>query len=123
MPEMRQQGEKSSWSGKQVEEMVFNCLSNYEYKNYQVDKFVDKTKALDIMQKWSSDIVLFKETSKDTNPDLVQPAQIPAWKCYCEYVATDGVPTYHDGMKAKYSVRASRKKNIRWRKKESCRKF
>ena len=112
MPEVRQQGEKSSWSGKQVEEMIFNCLSNSEYINYQVDKFVGKTKALVIMQKWNSDIELFKGTSKDAKPDWVRPAQVPAWKRYCEYVATEGVPTYHDGLNAKYSVRASRQKTF-----------
>ena len=41
-------------TGKQVEEMIFNCLHNKSYVGYQVQRYFGWTKPVDIMQDTSA---------------------------------------------------------------------
>ena len=62
-------------TGKQVEEMIFNCLHNKSYVGYQVQRYFGWTKPVDIMQKWNNDIELYKDTSAVVNPIGIKSGQ------------------------------------------------
>jgi hypothetical protein len=96
-------------TGKQVEEMIFNCLHNKSYVENQVKRYFGSTKPLDIMQKWNNDIELYKDTSAVVKPFGIEPAQTPSWKRYHAYVATEGVPIFHEDLYKKNPIRCSKK--------------
>jgi hypothetical protein len=98
-----------SLTGKQVEEMIYNCLSNPKYVANQVQRYVGGTKIIDIMQKWNSDIELYKDTNPVEKPLGIESAQVPSWRRYHAYVATDGVPAVHSDLLEKIPIRCSRK--------------
>ena len=96
-------------TGKQVEEMIFNYLHNKRYVGNQVKRYFGSTKPLDIMQKWNNDIELYKDTSAVVKPFGIEPAQTPSWKRYHAYVATEGVPIFHEDLYEKIPIRCSKK--------------
>ena len=96
-------------TGKQVEEMIFNCLHNKNYVGNQVQRYFGSTKPVDIMQKWNNDIELYKDTSAVVKPFGIEPGQNPSWRRYHEYVATEGVPIFHDDLHEKIPIRCSKK--------------
>ena len=96
-------------TGKQVEEMIFNCFHNKSYVAYQVKRYFGWTKPLDIMQKWNNDIELYKDTSAVVKPIGIKSGQFLSWRRYHEYVATEGVPIFHDDLFEKFPIRCSKK--------------
>jgi hypothetical protein len=108
MPVTYRKSGVSRWTGKQVEEIIFNCLQNSEYKKSQADAyFGGVSSAQDIMHKWNNDIRMFKECCTKKKPTFVTPARTPSWNRYCDYVRTEGVPEIHEELEKKYRVRLS----------------
>ena len=103
-------------TGKQVEEMIFNCLHNTNYVENQVKRYFGSTKPMDIMQKWNSDIDLYKNTSADVKPLGIESAQVQSWKRYHAYVAAEGVPMVHAELYKKHPIRSSKEATF-----DSCR--
>ena len=75
----------------------------------QVTRYFGSTKPVDIMQKWNNDIELYKDTSAVVKPFGIEPAQTPSWKRYHAYVATEGVPIFHEDRYEKIPIRCSKK--------------
>ena len=96
-------------SGKQVEEMIYNFLHNRSYVGNQVQRYFGWTKPVDIMQKWNNDIELYKDTSAVEKPLGIESGQAPSWRRYHQYVATEGVPIFHDDLHEKIPIRCSKK--------------
>lgn len=107
LPKNRVEG---SWTltGKQVEEMIFNCMHNESYKGHQVQRYFGSTKPKDVMQKWNNDIRLYRGTSSVVPPLTVALKSRLGWKRYHEYVATEGVPIFHEDFDKRYPIRLSR---------------
>jgi hypothetical protein len=99
-----------SWSptGKQVEEMIFNCMHNKNYTGNQVQQYFGTTKPKDVMQKWNNDIRLYRDTDPVVEPWNIKPRSKPFWKRYHEYVATEGVPIFHEDFDKRFPIRPSR---------------
>ena len=55
------------------------------------------------------DIELYKDTSAVVKPFGIEPAQTPSWKRYHAYVATEGVPIFHEDLYKKNPIRCSKK--------------
>jgi hypothetical protein len=106
MPKFRVDG---YWTptGKQVEEMIYNCMHNTSYVGHQVYKYFGTTRPNDIMQKWNNDIRLYTGTDPVVKPSFVASRNTPSWKRFHDYVATDGVPTFHDDFDRKVPIRPS----------------
>jgi hypothetical protein len=107
MPKMRPPLTRTL-TGKHVEEMIFNALHNPSYVANQVQRYFGCTKHVDIMQKWNNDIELYKDTSAVMRPIGIESAQVPSWRRYHEYVATEGVPVFHNDLYKKIPVRSSK---------------
>ncbi len=69
MPKFRVDG---YWTptGKQVEEMIYNCMHNTSYVGHQVYKYFGTTRPNDIMQKWNNDIDCIPVQIQLLNPRL-----------------------------------------------------
>ena len=99
-------------TGKQVEEMIYNCMHNKNYVDYQVHKYFGTTRPKDIMQKWNNDIKLYTGTDPVVKPAFVTPRSTPSWRRFHEYVVTDGVPIFHTDFDLKVPIRPSQAENF-----------
>ena len=66
----------------QVEEMpvIYNCMHNENYVEYQLRKYFGTTRPNDIMQKWNNDIKLYTGTDPVVKPAFVAGAPaLVAW--------------------------------------------
>lgn len=109
MPKRRVEG---IWtpSGKQVEEMIFNFMHNKKYVGNQVAQYFGSTNPRDVMQKWNWDIKVYAGTDPVVKPLGLAPRNTLSWKRYHDYVASEGVPTFHADYDEKIPTRPSREK-------------
>ena len=109
MPKRRVEGRWTP-SGKQVEEMIYNFMHNKKYVGYQVEKYFGATHPRDVMQKWNWDIKVYAGTDPVVKPLGLAPRNTSCWKRYHDYVASEGVPTFHADYDEKTPIRPSREK-------------
>jgi hypothetical protein len=105
MPKFRPEVKLWTPTGKQVEEMIYNFMHNDRYVDCQVRQFFGTTKPKHVMQKWNNDIKLYTGTDPAVCPLFVKSRSAPSWKRFHDYVATDGVPTFHTDFDLKAPTR------------------
>ena len=109
MPKRRVEGRWTP-SGKQVEEMLYNFMHNEKYVGNQVEQYFGSTNPRDVMQKWNWDIKVYAGTDPVVKPLSLAPRNTESWKRYHDYVASEGVPTFHADYDKKTPTRPSREK-------------
>ena len=97
-------------TGKQVEEMIFNCMHNTSYVEYQLQRYFGTTKPRDVMQRWNNDIRLYQGSSSAFPPIGTASRSVENWRRYHAYVATEGVPEFHKDFDERFSIRPSKGK-------------
>ena len=110
MPKFRPEERCWTPTGKQVEEMIYNFMHNDQYKDCQVRHYLGTTVPRHVMQKWNNDIKLYTGTDPVVRPLFVSQRSTPSWRRFHDYVATDGVPTFHTDFALKAPTRPGQAK-------------
>jgi hypothetical protein len=85
-------------------------MHNKKYVGNQVAKYFGTTNPRDVMQKWNRDIKLYAGTDPVVKPVGLAPRNTSSWKRFHDYVASDGVPTFHADYDEKIPTRPSKEK-------------